>query len=248
MSAPWDRLPLVIGEDSAELHRQFRASVERAFPGRVRAMVLFGFRSRWSRGPETEWDVAVFIDHFDGDDDTRLLHVFTLSFWVKGSFVSALGLPSDHEHVSPDLLASIERDGIPVPGPQGLTVEEFRYWERDEPDLHELIRGHPVRMSDARQASRRVMRANLAATVAHGGDLDAGRRWVERPRDELGGVPQDLAMENWRGLVRVLRLLEATWPGCTNYKPSSAPFLIGCRGDSLLKEAERFAELEVRRR
>ena len=42
MNAPWDRLPLVIGDAGAEMLRRFRATVEDAFPGRLRAMVLLG--------------------------------------------------------------------------------------------------------------------------------------------------------------------------------------------------------------
>jgi hypothetical protein len=68
--------------------------------------------------------------------------------------------------------------------------------------------------------------------------MHAGRRWLDRPHDELGAVPLHMALEDWRGLVRVLRLLEATWPGCSDYEPGSAPFLIGCRSDSLLRKRE----------
>jgi hypothetical protein len=62
--------------------------------------------------------------------------------------VSPLGLPADRTQVSRDLLASIDQDGIPVPGPQGLTSDEFHYWERDEPDLQALIAGQSVCKSD----------------------------------------------------------------------------------------------------
>jgi hypothetical protein len=58
--------------------------------------------------------------------------------------------------------------------------------------------------------------ATLAATIAHGGDMHAGRRWLDRPHDELGAVPLHMALEDWRGLVKVLRLLEATYPGCSD--------------------------------
>ncbi|MCB4824276.1 antitoxin Xre/MbcA/ParS toxin-binding domain-containing protein [Roseicella aerolata] len=248
MSVPWDRLPSVVGEAGAEMLRRFRATVEDAFPGRLRAMVLFGPRARGNGGPDSDWDVALFIEGFERDREGRRLNLLTVPFHDEGFPVSPLGLPADPTQVSPELLASVDRDGIPVPGPQGLTFEEFWYWERDEPDLHELVDRQPVRLPDARQANRRGMRGRLAATVAHGGDMDAGQRWLKRPHDELGGVPLHLALEDWRGLVRVLRLLEARSPGCTAYDPESAPFPVGCRGDSLLREAERFAALEARRR
>jgi predicted nucleotidyltransferase len=208
-------------------------------------MVAFGSQVRGNTGADYDWHPAVFIENFEPSHDERRLYQLALPF--EGSLAPPLGLPADRTKVHPELLKGLERYGIPVPGPQGLTFEEFRYWEHDEPDLHELVDGQPVRLPDARQASRRAMRATLAATIAHGGDMQAGRRWLERPHDELGGVPRHLAMKDWHGLARVLRLLEATWPGCTEYDPGSAPFLVGCRDDNLLREAEHFAELEERR-
>lgn len=56
---------------------------------------------------------------------------------------------------------------------------------RGQPDLHKFIDGRPVRLPGAEQASRRENCAVLAATVAHGGDIRAGRRW--RPDFSAGG-------------------------------------------------------------
>jgi predicted nucleotidyltransferase len=131
------------------MRQQFRAVVESAFPDRLRAMVLFGSRARGDGGPDSDWDVALFIEDFERNREGRRLHPLAVPFHVEGSFVSPVGLPADRTQVSPELLASIERDGIPVPGPQGMTFEESHYWERDEPDLHELVDGQPVRMSNA---------------------------------------------------------------------------------------------------
>ncbi len=41
------------------------AAVEEAFPGRLRALVLYGSRAREDHGEGSEWDVAAFIDRFD---------------------------------------------------------------------------------------------------------------------------------------------------------------------------------------
>jgi hypothetical protein len=76
-----------------------------------------------------------------------------------------------------------------------MTVEEFLLWQRDQPNLHELVDGRPVRQPDAKQAMRREGWATLAAKVANGGELAAGRRWLARPHDELGAVPRDVAAE-----------------------------------------------------
>jgi hypothetical protein len=228
--------------------QRFRAAVEGAFPGRLRAAILVGSRARGNVAPGGSWDVALSIEGFDRSREHRRLHLLAEPFHVEGFPVSPVGFPAERQGVSPELLADLGWDGIPVPGPQGLTCEEFLYWQRDEPDLHELIDGQPVRLSDTKQASGREARAMLAATIAHGGDIRAGRQWLVRPRDELGATPRDVAAKDWHGLARVLRLLEAAWPGCTDGTSDAAPFRIGCWGGSLLQEAEHFAALGASRR
>lgn len=248
MSAPWDRLPSVVSSTGAEMLQRFRAAVEGAFPARLRAAILLGPWARGHGGPGGSWDVGLSIEGFDRGREHRRLHLLAMPFQVEGFPVSPVGFPAEQQGVSPELLADLGWDGIPVPGPRGLTCEEFLYWQRDEPDLHELIDGQPVRLSDTKQASGREARAMFAATIAHGGDIRAGRQWLVRPQDELGAIPRDVVAKDWQGLVRVLRLLEQGWPGCSNCTSDAAPFRIGCWGDNLLREAEHFAALEARRR
>jgi hypothetical protein len=76
-------------------------------------------------------------------------------------------------------------------------------------------------------ASRRENWAILAATVAHGDDIRAGRHWLARPHDDLGAAPRDVAAKDRDCLTRVLRLLEASWPSCTAYVRSTAQPEIG---------------------
>lgn len=248
MSAPWDRLPSAVGEAGAEMLRRFRAAVVDAFPERLRAMILFGPRAHGNDGPDGVWDVALLIDGFKRDRDNRRLQMVASPFHAERAFVSPVGLRADLKWVNAALRRSLDQDGIPVPGPHGMTFEEFWYWSRDEPDQHELVDGQPVRLSVARQASRRAMRARLAAIAANDGDMEEGPLWLRRPHDCLGRAPLQVAFKDWQGLVRVLRLLEAMSPGCTAYDRRSAPFIVDCRGDNLLLEAERFAAIEASRR
>jgi predicted nucleotidyltransferase len=248
MSAHWDRLPSVVGGTGAATLRRFRDVVDGAFPGRLRAAILFGSRARKDCGPNSDWDIAVFIDGLDRSAENRRLHLVAVPFNLEGFPLSPVGLPTNRQGVSPKLLASIAQGGVPVSRLRGLTFEEFAYWQRDEPDLHELVDGQPVRMTDTKQASRRETWALLAATMARGGDNIAGRRYLERPCAALGGAARDVAAKDWRGLVRVLRLLEEFWPDCTGYNPDTAPLVVGCWSDSLLREAERIAALEAGRR
>ncbi|WBV42562.1 hypothetical protein [Pseudoroseomonas cervicalis] len=92
-----------------------------------------------------------------------------------GFLVYPLSLPALHGGTDAPLLAELARGGIPVLGPRGLTAEEFPYWQRDEPDLHDLKDGQPVRMSEIKQESHRAARALLAVTRGFRGDVLYGK-------------------------------------------------------------------------
>lgn len=118
-----------------------------------------------------------------------------------------------------------------------MNTDEFHQWQRGEPDLHELIDGEPVRLSDEKQMTRRIFRVLAVAAKAYG-NKEAGRDWLEAEQAELGAKPVDLAAEGWEGVLSCLRFLATAVPGCTDYTPSKAPFRIGPAQD-LLEEAER---------
>jgi predicted nucleotidyltransferase len=98
---------------AAELH-QFRADVERAFPGRLRGAVLFGSRARGEARDDSDWDVALFIDGFDRGRESRRLNLLAVPYHLRGVVVSPLGIPADRHGVSPELLWNIDHDGMPL--------------------------------------------------------------------------------------------------------------------------------------
>ena len=110
MSAPWDRLPSVVGAAGTEMLRRFRAAVESAFPNRLCAMVLFGSQAHGNARPDSDWNVALFIEGFERDREGRRLHLLAVPFHAEGFFVSPVGLPADRTQISPELLAGIDRD------------------------------------------------------------------------------------------------------------------------------------------
>lgn len=246
-SAPWDRLSAIVGDTGAEMLRRFRVAVIEAFPGHLRAAVRYGSHARGDGDAGTLWHVAIFIDSLDPDVENRRLHLLAVPFQIAGFPLSPLGLPVDRRGVSPELLATISRDGIPVLGAHGMTFEGFTYWQRRESDLHDLVNGQPVRMSATEQESRRAARALLAATTGFGGDYLAARQFLERQHSGLGAVALELAAKDWRGLVKVLRMLEDFFPDCAAHDPDTALFGLGCYENNLLAEAERFAALEAGR-
>jgi hypothetical protein len=107
--------------------RRLREATDGAFPGRLRAAILFGSRARKDCVPDSDWDVAVLIDDLDGVAENPRLHLLAAPFHREGFALSPVGLPADRQGVSPELLASIARDGVPVPRVQELTFEEFTH-------------------------------------------------------------------------------------------------------------------------
>ncbi|MDO9708875.1 hypothetical protein [Paracraurococcus lichenis] len=128
-----------------------------------------------------------------------------------------------------------------------MSPEEFREWQKSEPDFHELLDGQPVRLSDAHQVTRRIFRLLVAAVEAKG-SVWHGREWIETPHAELRGIePWRHAEGGWEGVHKCLAWLAKAYPGCTNYDPDRALIQTGAPAD-LLEEAERFAAIERRRR
>ena len=113
-SAAKDSLSRAVGPSGAEALRRFRRAVAEAFPGRLRALVLFGSRARGDHGAASDWDVAAFIEDFDRDRESRRLNLLVVPFHLEDIALSPIGLPADRHGVSPDLLASIDRDGIHI--------------------------------------------------------------------------------------------------------------------------------------
>jgi hypothetical protein len=70
--------------------RQYRAVVENAFPGRLRAMVAFESRVRGNTAADCDWHPAVFIENFEPSHDERRLYQLALPF--EGSLAPSLGL------------------------------------------------------------------------------------------------------------------------------------------------------------
>ncbi|MDO9712242.1 hypothetical protein [Paracraurococcus lichenis] len=77
-----------------------------------------------------------------------------------------------------------------------MNVNELLEWQHSEPDLHELIDGEPVRASDEKQATRRILRVLAAAAKAFG-STGAGQRWLEEPQPETGFPPIEVADVGW---------------------------------------------------
>lgn len=106
----------VSGRAMARL-REFRVGVERALPGQVVRVVLFGSRARGDARRDSDYDVAVFVKNLDNRRqvdhtlaDAAYRHI------LAGVHIRPMAVPADfldRRTLSP-LATMIARDGIQI--------------------------------------------------------------------------------------------------------------------------------------
>jgi hypothetical protein len=110
-------LPMVVNGEAAARLRAFRRDAQRALPGRVEGVILFGSRARGDARRDSDYDVAVLIK---GLDDRRpidhmlsdIAYPYILAgFHIRPVAVSA-GLIAD-SHRNPFAMELL-RDGVIV--------------------------------------------------------------------------------------------------------------------------------------
>jgi hypothetical protein len=243
----WDRLPSLINAENTAMLRGVRGAIAAAYQDRLDALVLLNPEIGSQDSSQRNWHLVALIKDFE-ESESRALHEIAEAATARGTCIALLGLPDKRCMIPADLRDRINDVGVPVSASGEMTCTECILWQRDEPDLHELIDGLPVRMSDSRQLTRKCLRISTAATRAFG-CWKSGRAWVLAPQSGLGGkAPWEVASEGWRGVVVALRLLEQVCPGCTWYDPDTAELMIDYRSRNLIAEAERFDAIEASRR
>ncbi len=92
---------------------RFRASVGDLYGDRLDRIVLFGSRARGDFGPDSDYDVAVFLRRIDGfwDEVRRLNDLATDILIDTGAVISARPFRADTYDDQSPLLAAIRRDG-----------------------------------------------------------------------------------------------------------------------------------------
>jgi uncharacterized protein len=96
--------------------RAFRRALEKALPGRVDDVLLFGSRARGDAKRGSDYDVAVLVH----DMSDRLVVRRTVSdtaypHMLAGFHLNPLVLPADYLATASELADAIRRDGVEVP-------------------------------------------------------------------------------------------------------------------------------------
>jgi len=95
-----------------ELLTEFKRRAEDALPGRISRMVLFGSRARGNANPDSDWDVAVFVNGDVSSWDTLRLADAAYDLIIdSGQFIQPVALPDGEAMKSDPLLERIKAEG-----------------------------------------------------------------------------------------------------------------------------------------
>jgi predicted nucleotidyltransferase len=94
--------------------RRFRAAVLDIYGNRVQRMVLYGSRARGEARPDSDYDIAVFINDLGAfsDELVRLADVETEILFETGAVVNAMPYPAGTYGDRTSLMREIRREGI----------------------------------------------------------------------------------------------------------------------------------------
>jgi predicted nucleotidyltransferase len=97
------------------LPREYKRRVAGAFNGRVVKVVLYGSRARGDARPDSDWDIAVFLEGEPSSDDlNRLADLGTDLLYETGQFIQPLPIASRRLEEQSRLLRAIQSEGVAV--------------------------------------------------------------------------------------------------------------------------------------
>ena len=94
--------------------QRFRAAVVALYGPVLDRVVLFGSRARGDAGPESDYDLAIFLKHMDNRraEANRLADLRVRFFDDTGAFIDAKPFRADEYSKRSPLMHEIRRDGI----------------------------------------------------------------------------------------------------------------------------------------
>jgi predicted nucleotidyltransferase len=100
--------------DLALLH-EFKRRAEDAPPGRIVRIMLYGSRARGDARPDSDWDVAVFLNGTPSRGDRNVLSDIGFDLMIEhGQRVQTIALDSLRPSEHSSFLKNVHEDGIPA--------------------------------------------------------------------------------------------------------------------------------------
>jgi uncharacterized protein len=93
---------------------RFRAALDRVYGERIERVVLFGSRSRGEAHPDSDYDVAVFLNdiHGFGEEAKTIAEIETDILSDAGVVINALPLRAGCYRERTGLMKELRRDGV----------------------------------------------------------------------------------------------------------------------------------------
>src|SRR5258708_1117513 len=93
---------------------RFRTALDEAYGKRVERVVLFGSRARGDASPNSDYDVAVFLEDLDnfGQEAGRIAEIETDILYDTGTVINAIPFKAGSYEEHTGLMGELRREGL----------------------------------------------------------------------------------------------------------------------------------------
>jgi predicted nucleotidyltransferase len=93
---------------------RFRAALDEAYGERIERVVLFGSRARGDARPDSDYDVAIFLEDFDnfGREAGRIAEIETDILYDTGAIINAIPFKAGSYQEHTGLMGELRREGL----------------------------------------------------------------------------------------------------------------------------------------
>jgi predicted nucleotidyltransferase len=95
------------------LLHEFKRRAEKALPGRVTRVMLYGSRARGDARPDSDWDIAIFLNGEPSREDRNVLSDIGFDLMMEyGQHVQTVAIDASRSREHSSFLRNLYEDGI----------------------------------------------------------------------------------------------------------------------------------------